>query len=990
MNIISVLTAALLVAGQTGAGSWPWFMKNAEVVENRARAGKKKDAFDLIGEMQKEAAGQKDDLKILFVEWKKGVCEYYLGDYNQSIKTLESIENNPKNQPFRHALRRDLADSHLGAGNFDKADAALQKALKENSSLKPADQFVEPEVISIKLKQIRCRMGLEDFKEAQTRLTSLAKEINIDKRPKAPEWACLDARWNLLQAGVDLERRRTLRALQRREAAHKSLEAFPKYPEAIDLRFNGLIDQAGVYLLVAQFAQADAQLDAAEKMLKLVESQPRNVAGLRNARAAVLIEKATLAIEDEPAAPDVLRSLDQARANLDQAQKLLDNAGGDGGLLAAAVDFQHALVHELRGRALEVRQKKDDATEEFKAGIKACEKALQTRGRTLPAHHVIVLETRTLHAWLNLRLGSADAAQKEAKDALKRYDEMHPKNDIDRGRFLHVLFEAENRAGNKEAARKYADEHRHLVDEGLSGLLAGLSAPEQIQFFRKWDNRALHASLRLSIQNPNDVATSESAVEWLINGKTRLTDVLAAQIRTAKSGDRTSFASFQKSVQRQAYLLYGETNISPVALQNEYLREEIHKHDYVEKASAKYPMQLRWYTLAEVRKSLSADEVYIGVFALRAEESGARAYYAWIVGAQGKVQIVPLGDADRIDSLVKVFQREQEKAPYIAPGQERKAEQDLRDKCLTELSVRILQPIRQRAGGHKRWVVSPDGPLWNLPWAALVLPETDRYAIEELTFRYAISGRDLVRERQPATNVTGPLILGDPWFNYPSNDPVHLRRQGLDPLRIPWDRLEYSRRECDTVYMVMNELKLQPLRSLSTMRKEQLLDMQSVPSMVYLSTHAFAPLPSKAAVHDPLLSCALAFAGWNYLPPGRDELPGMMTGAELLGVDLRGTELVVLASCEAGTDPLVAGQSPANLRHAFHLAGAQAVVSALWTIQDRSSLELMEPFVAKASLPNSDKVAALQSAQQQSIRYLRLYRDHTHPFYWAGFTISGG
>ncbi len=40
--------------------------------------------------------------------------------------------------------------------------------------------------------------------------------------------------------------------------------------------------------------------------------------------------------------------------------------------------------------------------------------------------------------------------------------------------------------------------------------------------------------------------------------------------------------------------------------------------------------------------------------------------------------------------------------------------------------------------------------------------------------------------------------------------------------------------------------------------------------------------------------------------------------------------------------------------------------------------------------PNADKVSALREAQQQSIRYLRMYRDHSHPYYWAGFTISGG
>jgi CHAT domain-containing protein len=655
----------------------------------------------------------------------------------------------------------------------------------------------------------------------------------------------------------------------------------------------------------------------------------------------------------------------------------------------AAVDFQKALVHELRGRALEVNQRKKEASDEFKAGLAACDKALATRKRTLPANHVVVLETRTLRAWLNLRLGDAKAAQQEGLESLKKYDENHPKDDIDRGRYLHVLLEAENRLGNTAAARDYANKHRHLVDDGLSSLIAGLSPPEQIQFFRKWDNRALHASLRLSLEHKNDPELARYAVEWLINGKTRLTDVLAAQVQTAKAADRDSYGKFQRSIQRQAYLLYGEPGTSPVALQDEFLHEEILKREFVEEASKKFPLQLRWFSLPEVCKSLSADEIYVGVYSLRKTETAPRSYFAWIVDRPGNVQTIDLGEADRIDSLIKTFQREQEKVPYLPPGQEKKAELALRDKCLTELSTRVLQPIRKLVNGQKRWVVSPDGPLWNVPWSAMLL-ETDRYAIEELTFRYAISGQDLVRDRRIAPSVGAPIVLGDPLFNYPDNNPLRLRKQGLDPLRIPWDRLEHSRREVDTVFAVLQDNKLQPNRFSSVMKKEQLLDLQAAPSVVYLSTHAFAPLPSKVAVHDPLLSCALAFAGWNYLPADREALPGMMTGAELLGVNLRGTELVVLASCEAGTDPLVAGQSPANLRHAFHLAGARSVVSALWPIQDRSSLDLMEPFVANASLPNSDKVSALREAQQQSMRYLRIYRDHTHPFYWAGFTISGG
>ena len=784
----------------------------------------------------------------------------------------------------------------------------------------------------------------------------------------------------MLQAGIDLNAGAPCEP-SRVAKPRKELEAYPIIPRRSTC-VSGYIDQAGVYLLVAQFPQAEAQLDAAERMLKLVEKHPRNVAGLKNARAAVLIEKMTLAMEDEPMSAEILSNLNAAEKNLIQAQSLLDVAGGDGGLLGATVDFQRALVHELRGRALEVRQKKNEALDEFKAGMKACDKALATRNRTLPANNVVVLETRTLHSWLNLRLGDAKAAQKRL-ESLKPHDETHQKK-RHRSRPLSARATGSRKQTRPHGGRGRLREQasppcrrrpeqsgRRVVATGANSVLPQVgSSPAR--------------SLRLNIEHKDDPELAKYAVEWLINGKTRLTDVLAAQVQTAKAAG-AEYSKFQKSVQRQAYLLYGEPTSSPVSLQDEFLHEEILKREFVEEASKKFPLHLRWYTLPEVCKSLAPDEVYVGVYSLRPQETAARHYYAWIVDRQGTVQTIDLRDADRIDSLVKTFQREQEKVPFLAPGQERKAEQDLRDKCLTELSERVLQPIRKRVNGQKRWVVSPDGPLWNVPWSALLL-ETDRYAIEELTFRYAISGQDLVRERRTAPSVGAPLVLGDPWFNYPDNNPLRLRKQGLDPLRIPWDRLEYSKRECDVVFAVLQDNKLQPTRYSSVMRKEQLFDLQSAPSVVYLSTHAFAPLPSRVAVHDPLLSCALAFAGWNYPPPDRDALPGMMTGAELLGVDLRGTELVVLASCEAGTEPLVAGQSPANLRHAFHLAGARSVVSALWPIQDRSSLELMEPFGERQLPPGQGAGVAGGTAAIDALS-ADVSRSHAS-VYWAGFTIS--
>src|SRR5207249_1123171 len=106
------------------------------------------------------------------------------------------------------------------------------------------------------------------------------------------------------------------------------------------------------------------------------------------------------------------------------------------------------------------------------------------------------------------------------------------------------------------------------------------------------------------------------------------------------------------------------------------------------------------------------------------------------------------------------------------------------------------------------------------------------------------------------------------------------------------------------------------------------------PRVVYLTTHGFSSLMDGFGLPitrpgdevpqvDPLLGCGLAFAGLNFIPDGKSAAtqvyPGLLTGAEVLAVDLRGTELAVLSACQTGTGKrgkTSFGQSPADLRHA--------------------------------------------------------------------------
>ena len=196
---------------------------------------------------------------------------------------------------------------------------------------------------------------------------------------------------------------------------------------------------------------------------------------------------------------------------------------------------------------------------------------------------------------------------------------------------------------------------------------------------------------------------------------------------------------------------------------------------------------------------------------------------------------------------------------------------------------------------------------------------------------------------------------------------------------------------------------------------EQALDPRvkaaSSPAILHLSTHGFflecRPLepddsPSAgmvrlgeggigrtarlAAAENPLLRAGLALAGaQTWLNGGTlpDEAgDGLLTAEDVTGMDLTGTELVVLSACDTGLGEIRTGEGVFGLRRAFAIAGARTLVMSLWKVDDEVTHKLMAGFY-RHLLAGAGRAEALRQAQME------IRDDHPHPCYWAGFICQG-
>ena len=112
---------------------------------------------------------------------------------------------------------------------------------------------------------------------------------------------------------------------------------------------------------------------------------------------------------------------------------------------------------------------------------------------------------------------------------------------------------------------------------------------------------------------------------------------------------------------------------------------------------------------------------------------------------------------------------------------------------------------------------------------------------------------------------------------------------------------------------------------------------------------------------------------------GRD---GFLRMSEVMGLKLN-RDVVALTACQTGLGTNLAGEGVMSMGRAFQYAGSRSILMSLWSVSERSSVQLVESFFQHLK-GGMTKLQALNAARQDIRK-----AGYQHPFYWAPFILVG-
>jgi CHAT domain-containing protein len=433
----------------------------------------------------------------------------------------------------------------------------------------------------------------------------------------------------------------------------------------------------------------------------------------------------------------------------------------------------------------------------------------------------------------------------------------------------------------------------------------------------------------------------------------------------------------------------------------------------------------RQITISELARSLPEKAVFVdfqkywpyrprGVKEESGNFWGAPHYLAYLVKGDGSCFVTELGLSARVDSLImSVSENMANGLSQIYDLGESEAMAEL-TPALELLYNELIAPLEPHLDDVHTIIACPTRDLFAIPLEILVLAN-GKYLTERYQISYVSSGRDIFRFASSATPGNKEAIV----LHSPNYDGIALPEQrttftdlfangkgvsrgpsaGEDCLSAPFDRLTATSVEGTSIADLLRtrgKMKVTVLENLEA-SEASLKQLRSAPYLLHIATHGyFCPQSRITGSHgreNPLLYSGLVLTGANRTIMGltvdsANAGDGLLTALEASGLNLIGTELVILSACRTGSGITHGREGIFGLRRAFRHAGARSVIMSLFDVSDESTTQLMLRFYT-GWLNGTTKVAALRQAALSIIAERRNEYGVAHPLYWGGFVLVG-
>lgn len=322
------------------------------------------------------------------------------------------------------------------------------------------------------------------------------------------------------------------------------------------------------------------------------------------------------------------------------------------------------------------------------------------------------------------------------------------------------------------------------------------------------------------------------------------------------------------------------------------------------------------------------------------------------------------------------------------------------NQAATQLYELIWKPIVAYLGGVKDVYVSPSGLLHKISFSA-ISSELNKYLIDSYKLHLLSTTANVRSSNRLAVdeNMNVGLFGGISYTTSPK-------------AKETWN---YLKGTLDEIVMIDKLLK-QSFQHVSTFTDSSATEVNfkavAVESnLLHIATHGFFfPDPKEIQLmiettkeegevkfrggsptfgmtnfvqnQNPLMRSGLVFAGVNDFWTGAKAVQdddGVLTALEVINIDLRKNQLVVMSACETGLGDIAGSEGVYGLQRAFKMAGTNFLIMSLWQVPDAETSEFMQTFY---TLLMQEK--DLQKAFTQTQSRMRQKYD---PYFWAAFVL---